>query len=272
MWSRGVRAAGVAVVVALACSTALPASAATVVLPPVNAAVDYQLGGAYTPVSGVTVVTRDVTGSPAPGTYGICYVNAFQTQPGTRSWWLARHPGLLLRDGAGRLVTDPDWPDETLLDTSTSAKRRELLAVADIWLARCAAKGFRAVEPDNLDSWTRSRGRLTMRHNAGFAAALVAHAHARGLAVAQKNDVDMLALHRTTRFDFAVAEECQVYAECDEYAAVFGRHVIEIEYSDAGGRANFRSACAARGSRISIVYRDRDLVARGKPGYVFATC
>jgi hypothetical protein len=251
---------------------AAPAYGAPVVPPPVDAAVDYQLGAAYAPAAGVTVVTRDVTSTPAPGTYGICYVNAFQTQPGTRSWWLAHHPSLLLRDMAGRLVTDPDWPDETLLDTSTSAKRRELLAVADIWLARCAAKGFRAVEPDNLDSWTRSRDRLTMRMNAGYAAALVTHAHTRGLAVAQKNDVDMLRLRSTTRFDFAVAEECQVYAECGAYTAVYGDHVIEIEYTDAGGRASFRSACAARGSRISIVYRDRDLVARGKPGYAFATC
>lgn len=251
---------------------ATPAYAVTVVPPPVDAVVDYQLGGAYTPPAGVTVVTRDMTSRPAAGTYGICYVNVFQTQPGTRSWWLANHPSLLLRDASGRLVDDADWPGETLLDTSTSAKRRELLAVADIWLARCAAKGFRAVEPDNLDSWSRSRGRLTMRHNAGFAAALVAHAHARGLAVAQKNDVDMLALRSVTRFDFAVVEECQVYSECGRFTAAYGRRVIEIEYSDAGGRANFASACAARGSRISIVYRDRDLVARGTPGYVFATC
>jgi len=107
---------------------------------------------------------------------------------------------------------------------------------------------------------------------AGFAAALVVHAHARGLAVAQKNDVDMLALQSVTRFDFAVVEECQVYSECSAYTRVYGRNVIEIEYSDAGGRANFNAACSARGSRISIVYRDRDLVVRGKPGYVFATC
>ena len=44
------------------------------------------------------------------------------------------------------------------------------------------------------------------------------------------------------------------------------------DQADAGGRANFGSACAARGSRISVVYRDRDLVPRGTPGYVFATC
>ena len=267
-----VRAGALVASSALVLGTAVPAYAASVAPPPIDAAVDYQLGGAYTPAAGVTVVTRDVTSTPSPGRYGICYINAFQTQPRTRSWWQANHPSLLLRDGAGRLVNDADWPDETLLDTSTSAKRRELLAVADVWLARCAAKGFRAVEPDNLDSWTRSRGRLTMRNNAGFAAALVAHAHARGLAVAQKNDVDMLALRSVTRFDFAVVEECQVYAECSAYTRVYGRRVIEIEYSDAGGRANFNAACSARGSRISIVYRDRDLVVRGKPGYVFATC
>ena len=117
---------------------------------------------------------------------------------------------------------------------------------------------------------------LTRRHwltaAAALAAALVARAHALGLAAAQKNDTDMLALRALTRFDFAVVEECQVYAECDQYLSVYGRHVIEIEYSDAGGAAGFRAACAARGSLISIVYRDRQLVPRGSPGHVEARC
>jgi hypothetical protein len=266
--AEGARAPEVSSSATLAVRTAVPART----LPPVNATADYQLGGAYPPARGVTLVTRDLTDVPARGVYSICYVNAFQTQPELRTWWLTKHPTLLLRTAKGRIVTDPGWPGEMLLDTSTSAKRSSLAAIMGAWFTRCAKAGYRAVEPDNLDSWSRSTGRLTLRQNAAYAALLSARAHALGLAIAQKNDTDMLALRSTTKFDFAVAEECQVYVECAAYTRVFGRHVIEIEYTDNGGRANFAKACAARGSSISIVYRDRNLVARGSARYAYAAC
>ena len=263
----------VAVAATALATLAVPAHAARrVTLPPVHARVDYQLGGGYTPPAGVTVVTRDMSERPARRTYGICYVNAFQSQGADARWWLTRHRTLVLRNAAGKPVHDPGWPDEMVLDTSTRAKRIALTGIVGAWFAGCAAKGYRAVEPDNLDSWTRSGGRLTLRENALYAAMLVARAHALGLAIAQKNDTDMLALHAMTKFDFAVTEECQVYAECEQYQRVYGRHVIEIEYADNGGLRGFRAACAARGTRISIVYRDRDLVPRGTAGYVYAHC
>ncbi len=257
---------------AVALSAVAPTAVRARTLPPVNARADYQLGGPYTPARGVTLVTRDFTVAPARGAYNICYVNAFQTQPELSSWWLTKHPTLLLRTSKGRVVGDPDWPGEMLLDTSTSAKRASLAAIMGSWFSRCAKLGYRAVEPDNLDTWTRSAGRLTMRQNAVYAGLLTARAHAMGLAIAQKNDTDMIALRSTTKFDFAVVEECQVYAECSAFTRAYGRHVIEIEYTDNGGRANFARACAARGSSISIVYRDRDLVPRGGSGYTYASC
>lgn len=53
-------------------------AAAGVVLPPVDARFDYQIGQPYAPPSGVTVVSRDREAAPAAGLYTICYVNAFQ--------------------------------------------------------------------------------------------------------------------------------------------------------------------------------------------------
>lgn len=247
------------------------ASAPAIVLPPVNGSFDYQIGGGYPPLVGTRIVTRDISQKPAPHTYGICYINAFQAQTAARHWWLTKHPNLVLRDSHGRPVVDKGW-NEMLLDTSTQAKRRGLLRIESRWLGRCSTKGYRGVEPDNLDSWTRSHHLLTMRENAMFAAALVRAGHARGLAIAQKNDTDMLALHSLTRFDFAVAEECQVYSECNQYMGTYGRHLIEIEYPDNGGLANFQAACDARGSQISIAYRDRDVRPRGAAGYVYRRC
>ena len=91
-----------------------------------------------------------------------------------------------------------------------------------------------------------------------------------GLAIAQKNTVEQTGWLRRHGFDFAIAEECEVYRECGRYAA-YGRRVQEVEYTD-NGRAAYRRACAARHGRMSIVLRDRDVLPRRRPGYSFNFC
>jgi hypothetical protein len=77
----------------------------------------------------------------------------------------------------------------------------------------------------------------------------------------------------TAGFDFAVAEECQVWNECNSYTDVYGSGLLEIEYTDSNNAAQvFKNACSARGSKISVIYRDRDLVAKGKSGYHYEEC
>ena len=239
--------------------------------PPVNAQVDYQIGGAYPPSATVGVVTRDRRESPAAGRYSICYVNAFQTQPEERPFW-NEHPGLLVRDEANHLVEDPQWPGEILLDTSTAQKRTELAAIVSGWISDCAAKGFRAVEADNLDSATRSGGRLSDQDNLALATSLAQAAHRRGLAIGAKNAAELGgAARKQAGFDFAVAEECQVYDECGRYTEVYGHHVIEIEYTD-NGTAAFQQACRDHGQQISVLLRDRNVVQAGARGYFYRWC
>ena len=122
-------------------------------LPPLHAGFDYQIGGAYPPAKDVRVVSRDRSARPAPGLYNICYVNAFQAQPDERDGWPA---DLLLRDRNGRVVVDRDW-DEPLLDIGTPEKRERVAARVGPWIDGCADHGFDAVEPDNYDSYTRSK-------------------------------------------------------------------------------------------------------------------
>ena len=268
----GWRACAAAVGLACLATAGAPAAAAAAVrLPPAGAHADYQLGGAYRLPTGVRIVSRDRTAAPAVGAYNICYLNAFQTQPDETPWWRLHHPSLLLHTAAGREVHDPGWPGEVLFDISTAAKRATLASVEGGWVDGCAHRGFAAVEPDNLDSWTRSGGRLTSAQAVAFARLLVARAHLRGLAIAQKNTSELAAAGHGIGFDFAVAEECQVYDECGAYVAAYGREVIEIEYSD-NGRAWFTKACALRSGLISIVYRDRQLTMPGAPAYVYASC
>jgi hypothetical protein len=248
------------------------AGVAAVRLPPVNGQFDYQIGGSYRPAPAVTIVDRDRTSRPAPGVYSICYINAFQTQADSDHWWRTHHPHLMLRTAAGTPVEDPGWPGEYVLDVGSAAERAALATIMGGWIDGCARKGFRAIEPDNLDSYSRSHHLLTLDDDLRFARLLVRRAHADGLAIAQKNTAE---LHnrgrRTAHFDFAIAEECQVYSECGSYTRAYGRHVIEIEYTD-NGRRYYRAACAARGSRISIILRDRDVLPRGRRGYVYQAC
>jgi hypothetical protein len=251
----------------VAASTPVAAvSAGGVRLPPVNAVFDYQIGGAYPPVAGVGIVDRDRDDPPVPDRYNICYVNAFQTQPGENGWWKQNHDDLLLkRDGT--YVEDPNWPGELILDLSASAKRNAVTAIVGTWIAGCAAKGYQAIEPDNLDSWTRSRGLMTQADALEYAKLLVAAAHQRGLAIAQKNTPEF----GRAGFDFAIAEECAVFDECGRYLSAYGDHVVEIEYTD-NPRAHYEQACGAQGKRVSVILRDRQVVAAGKTGYHYENC
>jgi glycosyl hydrolase family 114 len=221
---------------------------------PVGTDVDYQLGGDAPAPAHVGIVVRDRQAAPAPGRYNVCYVNGFQTQAAEHGFW-RRHPGLVLRDG-GRPVVDAAW-GEWLLDLRTPAKRERLAAIVGRWTRGCARAGYDAVEYDNLDSFTRSRGLLTRRQAVAYAGLLVRGAHAAGLAAGQKN---LAGLDGTEiGYDFAVAEECGRYRECAAYTRAYGARVLAVEYR----RADFRWTCERFGERLAVVLRDRDLSPRG---------
>ncbi|MFJ1913664.1 endo alpha-1,4 polygalactosaminidase [Streptomyces sp. NPDC088147] len=237
--------------------------------PRANDPFDYQLGGAYDPPDGVRTVIRDRTAAPDPdpGIYNICYINAYQTQPDAVAWWRKNHPDLLLRDADGATVIDEDWA-EPLLDISTEDRRERLAGIVGGWIDGCADRGFDAVEADNLDSYLRSDGLLDRAEAAAFARLLAGRAHGAGLAIGQKNAAEMAGVRDEIGFDFAVAEECARYEECDAYADAFDDRVLVVEYR----RADLTAACREWGDRLSVVLRDRDVVPAGEPGHVNARC
>ncbi|WP_440582122.1 endo alpha-1,4 polygalactosaminidase [Streptomyces flavofungini] len=237
--------------------------------PTADAAFDYQLGGAYDPPAKTRAVSRDRSAKPAPGLYSICYVNAFQAQPGKKAarWWEREHPDLILRDDDGDPVIDEDW-NEPLLDISTAKKRTALAEIVGKWIDGCAESGFDAVEPDNLDSYERSEELLTADDAAAFARLLAQRAHRSGLAIAQKNTTDLVDEHRRIGFDFAVTEECARYKECPDFAEAYDGKVFDIEY----GTKDFDAACRTWGKDLSITLRDRDVLPAGEKGYVHKHC
>lgn len=235
-------------------------------LPTANAKWDYQIGEAYKPRPGVEVVSRDREAKPFAGGYTFCYVNAFQTQPGEVKWWKKNHDNLLLKKN-GKYVVDGFW-GEILLDTSTAHKRAQLTKVVGKWIGGCADDGFQAVEPDNLDSWTRSKGQLTKDAAFKYTELLANRAHDEGLAIAQKNAAGQTELGQESGLDFAVAEECGRWRECDRYIDTYGDQVYVIEYR----KQDFRYSCNHWGDKLSIVYRNLMVTAPGSKKYVYKSC
>lgn len=256
-----------AIVVALTLSGC--AAQPGVELLPAGAVVDYQLGGGYDPAAGVDGVVRDSTDEPAPGLYSVCYINGFQSQPADRALWLDQRADLVLtRDGTP--VIDQNWPDELIFDTSTPANRAEIARLLDPVFARCADRGFDAVEIDNLDSYTRSGGELDADDAIALAGLFVRAAHGHSLAIAQKNSAELVSRGSETGFDFAVSEECQRFDECELYTDVY-ETVIDIEYAD-DLRGDLADVCADPQIPESTIVRDRELVTPSEAGYVFASC
>lgn len=256
-----------------ACSAAAPS--AEVQLPPVTGSFDYQLGGVDDTV-GLAVVARDAAEQPMPGAYNVCYVNGFQSQPGEGDRWLQRYGQAVLRDADGMPVTDPDWPAEYVLDPSTEAQREVILGALGPLISDCADKGFDAVEIDNFDTFTRfsdpATGRIEEAGAIDLARSFAALAHGHGLAIGQKNAAESTGTgRRDVGFDFAVAEECAAYRECDRYGQVYGPRVLQIEYTD-NLPAPFGEVCDSPDRAPLTILRDRNLVAHGAAGYAYEQC
>lgn len=235
-------------------------------LPVPNSKWDYQIGDPYAPRAGVSLVSRDREARPFAAGYTICYVNAYQTQESEVRWWKNHHRNLLLRHD-GEYVVDGFW-GEILFDIRTPAKRQALARIVGRWIAGCGDDGFDAIEPDNLDSWTRSKKLITKDDAFAYAALLIDRAHSEGLPIGQKNAAGQTARGEATGFDFAIAEECGRWRECRSYTAAYGDQVYVIEYR----RQDFRFTCNHWADQLSIVLRNLQVTAPGSKNYVYRAC
>ncbi|MEZ0094344.1 endo alpha-1,4 polygalactosaminidase [Streptacidiphilus sp. EB129] len=183
--------------------------------------VDTGVDAAVYDVDGFDVGAGVVATLHAEGRKVVCYLNAgayedFRPDHG-------RYPSALL--GA-----DNGWPGERWLDIRQRALLAPLLSAR---LDMCRAKGFDAVEPDNVDGYTNDTGfPLTADDQLAFNRMVAGLAHARGLAVGLKNDLDQLP-DLVGDFDFAVDEQCAEFHECDALTpfVAAGKAVFEAEYA-----------------------------------------
>jgi hypothetical protein len=120
------------------------------------------------------------------------------------------------------------WPGERWLDVRAASVR----AVMQRRLDRAVANGCDGVDPDNVDGYSNATGfPLRAADQLAYNRFLAGEAHARGLAVGLKNDLDQVAA-LAADFDFAINEQCFAYDECAALAPFTraGRSVLQIEY------------------------------------------
>jgi len=107
----------------------------------------------------------------------------------------------------------------------------------------CKSKGYVAVVPDRVDAYTfdaaganQTGFNLQASDQLDYNQWLAAAAHAQGLAVGLKNDMEQISV-LVGSFDFFLNERCQEAGNCAVYApAKAGESAVAIQWVLAGGR------------------------------------
>ncbi len=194
-----------------------------------------------------------IAGLQAAGHHVLCYFSA-----GSSENWrpdFGRLPAATL----GRPLDD--WEGERWLDIRADAVWQVMAERLD--LAR--EKGCEGVEPDNVDAWDNDTGfPITAADQLAFNRRLADGAHARGLAIALKNDgpqiPDLVAF-----FDLALNEQCHEMGDCEALRpfVTANKAALNVEYVDSAEQAATLAetvcpASAALGLRTLILPLELD--------------
>ena len=153
------------------------------------------------------------------------------------------------------------WPGEWWLDIRSRDVRRIMEARMDLAVER----GCDAVDPDNVDGYSNQTGfDLTPDDQLDYNRFLADAAHARGLAVGLKNDVDQIEA-LVESFDFQVNESCLEYHECNKLAPFTnaGKAAFHIEYVDRWDQAEaLAQEVCGQGPNLDTLVKTWDLDAQ----------
>jgi hypothetical protein len=154
------------------------------------------------------------------------------------------------------------WPGEKWLDI------RQIDKLSPIMRARldlCKAKGFDAVEPDNMEIQGNGTGfPITYEDQLKYALWLADEAHKRGLAIGVKNAPDQVK-DLVDHFDFAITEDAFYYGWAEKMSPFIqaGKPVFDAEYTDLSG--DFEVYCGkSKELKFSTILKHRNLDAWGQ--------
>jgi hypothetical protein len=149
------------------------------------------------------------------------------------------------------------WAGEKWLDL------RQIDKLAPTMRARldlCRAKGFDAVEPDNMEIHGNGSGfPITYDDQLRYALWLADEAHQRGLAIGMKNAGDQVG-DLVAHYDFAITEDYYHYGSHEKMLPFIaaGKPVFAAEYTDMD--VDFTAACAwGQAHGVSFILKHRML-------------
>lgn len=147
------------------------------------------------------------------------------------------------------------WPGQKWVDIRSTVVRN----IMSNRIAQAASKGCDAVEMDDVDSYTNNPGfPLTAADQLDFNSFLATTAHANGLGIGLKNDLDQVS-SLASKFDFAINEQCFEYDECDSLTTFIsqGKAVFGVEYD----LTTSQFCSKANADQFSWLKKDLDLDA-----------
>jgi hypothetical protein len=225
-----------------------------------------QQGQVVYDIDGANSTAADVAAIHAAGAIAVCYVDVGTLEMGRPDY--DQFPASVI--GAGV----QGWPGENWLLVTAVNQSIILPLMQARFVNWCQAKGFDAIEPDNLDAWTNITT-VTETDNVTYDLAIGKLAHALPLSIGLKNvmtdlDASQYASFLAT-FDWALNEQCFEYSECDAYTAAgsflpAGRAVFDVEY-------NVSPDCTtADTDKMNAQKTDLDLVGATTSGYEYTPC
>jgi hypothetical protein len=184
--------------------------------------------GAYD-IDGWNNTAAEVAALHALGIRVVCYMDVGSFEP--------NRPDSSMFPASLKGAAVVGWPGELWLDARPSGPNYTTLqSIMRARFAVCQSKGFDAVEPDNMESYTNSPGFPTtaadqLAYNEWVAQTI----HGLGLAAFQKNDLAQIP-SLVGYFDGILDEECNYYSECSALAPYLsaGKPAWNAEYTQDG--------------------------------------
>jgi hypothetical protein len=225
-----------------------------------------QQGQVVYDIDGANSTAADVAAIHAAGAIAVCYVDVGSLEMGRPDY--AQFPASVIGEGV------QGWPGENWLLVTAANQSIILPLMQARFVDWCQAKGFDAIEPDNLDAWTNITT-VTETDNVAYDLAIGKLAHALPLSIGLKNvmtdlDPTQYASFLGT-FDWALNEQCFEYSECGAYTAAGSflpadRAVFDVEY-------NVSPDCTtAAADKMNAQKTDLDLVGATTSGYLYTPC
>lgn len=225
-----------------------------------------QAGKVAYDIDGENSTAADVAAIHAAGAIAICYVDVGTLEQGRADY--SQFPSSVVGPGVS------GWPGENWLLVSAANQSIIMPLMKTRFLNWCKAKGFDAIEPDNLDGWTNISN-ISQADNLAYDLAIGQLAHTLPLSIGLKNLTTSLSTSQLPTyvgtFDWALNEQCYEYSECGAYtqAGSFlaaGKAVFDVEYNTSP------DCTQANQSHINAQLTDLDLVGATASGYKYTPC